>query len=99
MKLTVQYGDQLVTFEVMRKDVKHINLTIQHDQSIFVSANDNVAVEEIKAYVLSKGHLITSKLNYFKRTAPYEKLPREYVTGETFRYLGRQYMLKVFETT
>lgn len=99
MKLTVQYGDQLVTFEVIRKDVKHINLTIQPDQRIFVSANDNVAVEEIKAFVLSKGRWITSKLNYFKRTAPYEKIPREYVTGETFRYLGRQYMLKVFETT
>src|SRR5699024_2545598 len=99
MKLTVQYGDQLVTFEVIRKDVKHINLTIQPDQRIFVSANDNVAVDEIKAFVTSKGRCITQKLKYFKRTATYEKIPREYVTGEMFRYLGRQYMLKVFETT
>src|SRR5699024_1477801 len=99
MKLTVQYGDQPVTFEVIRKDVKHINLTVQPDQRIFVSANKDVSIEEIKAIVLSKSRWITSKLNYFKRTAPYEKIPREYVTGETFRYLGRQYMLKVFETT
>src|SRR5699024_70843 len=28
-----------------------------------------------------------------------EKIPREYVNGETVRYLGRQYMLKGFETT
>lgn len=99
MKLTVQYGDHPVTFVVVRKDVKHINLTVQPDQRIFVSANKDVSIEEIKAFVLSKGRWIISKLNYFKRTAPYEKIPREYVTGETFRYLGRQYMLKVFETT
>lgn len=98
MILTVQYGDQPVTFELIRKDVKHINLTVQPDQHIFVSANDEVDIEEIKAFVKSKGRWILSKLNYFKRTAPYKKIPREYVTGETFRYLGRQYKLKVFET-
>lgn len=97
MMLTVNYGDKPVTFELIRKDVKHINLTVQPDQSIFVSANDEVDILEIKAFVQSKGRWILSKLNYFKRHAPYVKIPREYVTGETFRYLGRQYKLSVIE--
>jgi len=95
--LTVNYGEKQVTFELIRKDVKHINLTVQPDLTIFVSANENVAIEEVKAFVQSKGRWIVSKLNYFKRHAPYKKLPREYVTGETFRYLGRQYKLNVME--
>jgi len=97
MMLTVNYGEKQVTFELIRKDVKHINLTVQPDLTIFVSANENVAIEEVKAFVQSKGRWIVSKLNYFKRHAPYKKLPREYVTGETFRYLGRQYKLNVME--
>jgi len=97
MMLTVNYGEKQVTFELIRKDVKLINLTVQPDLTIFVSANENVTIEEVKAFVQSKGRWIVSKLNYFKRHAPYEKLPREYVAGETFRYLGRQYKLNVME--
>lgn len=95
MKLTVHYGERPVHFELIRKDVKHINLTVQPDQSIFVSANNDVSVDEVKQFVESKGRWIVEKLNYFERTAPFKKIPREYVTGETFRYLGRQYRLKV----
>lgn len=94
---TVKYGDKPITFELIRKDVKHINLTVQPDQSIFVSANKSIEVEEVKAFVQSKGRWVASKLNYFHRHAPFEQIAREYVTGETFRYLGRQYKLKVFE--
>lgn len=95
--ITVDYGQKQITFELVRKNVKHINLTVQPNQSIFVSANEQIDVEEIKSFVQSKGRWITSKLNYFQRNMPYEKIPREYVTGETFRYLGKQYRLRVIE--
>lgn len=98
MRLTIHYGSEPVTFELIRKDVKHINLTVNPDQTIFVSANEDVSVEEVKGFVESKGRWITSKLNYFRKTAPFKKLPREYVTGESFRYLGRQYRLKVIQS-
>src|SRR5690625_326541 len=98
MRLTVHYGNQPVNFELVRKNVKHINLTVHPDQTISVSANERVSIAEIKAFVQSKGRWIKTKLNYFQRTAPFEKLPRDYVTGETFRYLGRQYRLKVIES-
>src|SRR5690625_845081 len=97
MKLTVHYGERPVSFELVRKQVKHINLTVHPNQAIVVSANDDVSVEEVKEFVESKGRWITSKLNYFEKTAPFKKLPREYITGETFRYLGRQYRLQVIE--
>lgn len=97
MKLRAHYGENSFTFELVRKNVKHINLTVHPNQTIVVSANDDVSVDEVKNFVESKGRWIISKLTYFEKTAPFEKLPREYVTGETFRYLGRQYRLKVIE--
>lgn len=97
MKLHVNYGNEQISFELIRKNVKHINLTVQPDKQIFVSANETVTTDEIKSFVQSKGRWIISKLNYFERHKPYEKIPREYVTGETFRYLGRQYRLNVIE--
>src|SRR5690625_1997591 len=97
MELTVLYGNRQIQFQLIRKDVKHINLAVHPNQTISVSANEQVTVDEVKAFVESKGQWILSKLNYFERTAPFKKLPREYVTGETFRYLGRQYRLKVNE--
>lgn len=97
MKCSVQYGDETITFELIRKNVKNINLTVQPDQHIFVSANEKVGIEDIKAFVKERGRWILSKLNYFGRHRPYEKIPREYVSGETFHYLGRQYKLKVME--
>lgn len=97
MKLTVLYGNQSIDFQLIRKNVKHINLTVHPNQTIFVSANKEVSTDEVKSFVESKGRWILSKLNYFQRTAPYEKTAREYVTGETFHYLGRQYRLQVIE--
>lgn len=97
MKYSVPYGDENITFELIRKNVKNINLTIQPDQHIFVSANKDVTLDEIKSFVENKGRWIVSKLDYFKRHHPYEKIPREYVSGETFHYLGRQYQLRVME--
>lgn len=98
MMLTVDYGQKQITFELVRKNVKHINVTVQPDQSIFVSANKNIDVKEIKSFVQSKGRWITSKMNYFERHMPYEKISREYVTGETFRYLSKQYRLRTIES-
>src|SRR5690625_3363729 len=97
MMVTINYGESQITFELVRKNVKHINVTVQPNQAIFVSANEHVDIEEIKSFVQSKGRWILSKLHYFKRHAPYKKNPRDYVTGETFRYLGRQYKLRVIE--
>lgn len=97
MKLMVNYGDQKIKFRLVRKNVKHINLAVRPDQTISVSANEQISIEEVKAFVESKGRWILSKLKYFERTAPLEKVPREYETGETFRYLGKQYRLKVIE--
>ncbi len=94
-KHTVVYGERQITFELIRKNVKNINLSIRPDMSIMVSANKNVPLEVIEEFVKQKGSWICKNLNYFKKFQPYKKSKKEYVSGESFRYLGRQYRLRV----
>lgn len=96
-KYSVKYGDNIIEFELVRKNVKNINLRIKPDMSIFVSANKSVPTEVIKSFVKDKSSWIIKKLEYFNAVQPEPRNEKEYVSGESFRYLGRQYRLKVEE--
>ena len=92
---TVNYGEKEINFELERKNVKNINLNIRPDMSIAVSANEDVPLDIIEDFVKEKGPWICKNINYFKEFQPDEKSKREYISGESLKYLGRQYRLRV----
>lgn len=91
----VNYGDREIYFKLERKDVKNVNLNIRPDMTIQVSASDRVPLDFIKDFVREKGSWIVKKIDYFKKFQPETRPEREYVSGESFSYLGRQYRLRV----
>ncbi len=97
VKHSITYGDKTIEFELIRKDVKNLNLSIRPDMTIFVSANEKVPLEDIQDFVHTKAPWLIKNTNYFKNTQPEHNEKKEYVSGETFKYLGRQYRLKVEE--
>lgn len=97
-KHTVKYGKSEITFELTRKNVKNINLRIKPDMSIWVSANKNVPLEAIENFVKQKGEWIHKHINYFREFQPVRCTKLEYLSGESVRYLGRQYRLRVRES-
>lgn len=96
---SICYGNREINFIVMRKDVKNINLTVKPNMEVLVSANDSVPLEYIKEFVYSKAKWIDRNLNYYDKTRNLEQGKKEYVNGESFRYLGKQYRLKIFESS
>lgn len=96
-KHSIAYQGKDIEFEVLRKNVKNINLRIRPDMSIMVSANPKVPLEFIKDFVKQKSPWILKGIKYFKEVQPEQYNDREYVSGESFRYLGRQYRLRVEE--
>ena len=86
-----------IEFLVNRKDVKNVNLNVRPDMSVIVSANSQVPLGFIKDFVQEKALWILENISYFKDVQPEHYLKKEYVSGETFKYLGRQYRLKVEE--
>lgn len=88
------YNNKTYNYTIERKDVKNVNLRVTPNLEIYVSANETVSESDIKRFVKSKARWIIKNLKKYKKTQ--NNLPeREYVSGESVRYLGKQYMLKV----
>lgn len=97
-KYSITYGGKIIEFEVQRKNVKNINLNVRPDMSVIVSANEKVPLDYIFGFVKSKASWIIKNVGYFKDVQPEHTADKVYLSGETFKYLGKQYRLKVEET-
>lgn len=84
-----------VNVQIIKKDVKHIYLKVRLEGEVVLTVPKNSDEREI-AYVLRKrADWIEKKIAFL---STYNILHnKEYVSGENFRYLGRNYRLKVIE--
>ncbi|MFI8714526.1 M48 family metallopeptidase [Brevibacillus brevis] len=98
-KHQIEYANQTIEFEIERKKVKNVNLNIKPDMTIMVSASEKVPLNFIYDFVKSKGAWILKKVKTFESVQPYKQSEREYVSGESYKYLGKQYRLRVEITT
>lgn len=94
-KHQIEYADNVIDFIIKRKKVKNVNLNVKPDMTIEVTANDRVPLDFISDFVKSKGSWILKNVGRFKEAQPLKQSEREYVSGETFKYLGKQYRLRV----
>ena len=76
---------------------KTISLVVERDKQIIVHAPINTPDEIIEKAVNSKKFWLYQKLNYTKKETTYS-LQKEYVNGESFLYLGRNYLLEFVES-
>ncbi len=95
---SIDYGGNKIDFEIQRKKVKNINLTVRPNLEVMVSANHEVPLDYIKEFIYSKANWIESRLSYYEKNKKIDQGEKVYINGESFRYLGRQYRLKVFES-
>ena len=91
----IDYNNQRITFEIERKNVKNVNVNIKPDMTVKVSANNQVPIDFIENLVYKKAPWILKHVKQFKEVQPERRSEREYVSGESFKYLGKQYRLRV----
>ncbi|MFW5872000.1 MAG: YgjP-like metallopeptidase domain-containing protein, partial [bacterium] len=75
---------------------KTVSIFIERDGSVKVLAPVSASDETIETAVKSKEYLVFSKLAKWKELNQ-GKVNREYVNGQSFLYLGRNYRLKFTE--
>ena len=91
----VQYGTRQISYSVTRaKRRKTVAITVDLRGRVQLRAPADTPIERLDQMVHHKARWIVNKL---KRTSdlPPPITEREFVSGETFLYLGRQYRLRV----
>ena len=84
-----------INYCLERKTVKNLNLRIRKDGNVFVSANNDVPLEEIDEFVRSKSDYVLASVKKFEEMAQCRPQPKQYVSGESFYIQGRALRLKV----
>lgn len=84
--------------EILRSGRKRVAIEVYPDLSIVVRAPDRAHVHVIHGMLLEKRRWIQRQLRFFSSFLP--RTPeRRFISGETHLYLGRQYRLKVLQST
>ena len=93
---SVKYGDELIEFIIcfVANRRKKVAIHVHPDGSVQVDAPEKEDLINIKRAVLKRARWIVSHVNLAK-TQMESVLPREYVSGESYMYLGRRFPLKI----
>lgn len=94
MKLGVKYGTKYIEFDVVFKNRKTMEISVEPPDIVKVLAPIGSEEDKIIERVKSKGSWIVQKIFSFNNMQ-YKKINREFVNGESFMYLGRNYSLQV----
>jgi predicted metal-dependent hydrolase len=91
---TISYGLDTIQFQVKFCDRKTLDISVHPNQEVIVKAPSGSALEKVDQRVKEKVRWILKQQEFFSQFDP--RTPdRQYVSGETHLYLGRQYRLKV----
>jgi predicted metal-dependent hydrolase len=91
---SIELAGEPLEFAILRANRKTLSITVRPNLSIIVTAPRRSSIEAIKAKVRKRAAWIRKQRIYFERFLP--PVPtRRYISGETHRYLGRQYRLKI----
>ncbi|TAK11980.1 MAG: M48 family peptidase [Anaerolineae bacterium] len=93
-KQEFQYGRSIIEYELRYEARRNLAITVRPDKSVLVRAPLGSDITDIKTKLVKRGEWILKQINYFDKFHPIQP-PRQYVSGETHYYLGRQYRLRI----
>ena len=92
----VQYGDTTIEYHLDYASRKTLEISVHPDLRVTVVAPQDATLEAIAEKVQKRANWILRQQREFELYLP-QTPPRQYISGETHRYLGKQYRLKVVQ--
>jgi predicted metal-dependent hydrolase len=86
----------IIEYQIKYSNRKTLNISVERDRSIIVRAPHYLTAEKIDKVVQSKRQWIKEKLNHTQKY-PLISENKEFVSGETLMYLGKNYQLLVID--
>jgi predicted metal-dependent hydrolase len=83
-----------ITFNIKKSRRKTLSIYIERDGTVTVIAPENLTDQEIEDVLKKKAYRIYKALAEWEVTNT-AKVDREYVNGQSFMYLGRNYRLEI----
>jgi predicted metal-dependent hydrolase len=91
----VQFGRTSIPYSIERgRRLKTVAIAVDSQRGVRVRAPRHTAVVKLDEIVRRRGKWITDRRREHEML-PREPTPREFVSGETFMYAGKQYRLKL----
>ncbi|MBN7820508.1 M48 family metallopeptidase [Bowmanella sp. Y57] len=93
-----RYGDEQITFKRVKRPqaTGKVLIKVYPDCRVVASAPEDADSEAILWAVKKRGRWIYEQLRDFRKQLEFTS-PRQYISGESHYYLGKQYLLKVIE--
>lgn len=90
----IAFGREHISFVLIYGDHDRFQITVKPDMTVEVQAPAGKPLEAILVKVRNRAPWIIKQFRFFEEFHP-KAASKRFVSGETFRYLGRQYRLKV----
>ncbi|MEZ4752748.1 MAG: SprT family zinc-dependent metalloprotease [Bdellovibrionota bacterium] len=94
---SITFGREKIQFSLVRRPRKTLGINVHPDMSIEVIAPEDATIPKIHSKVRKRAPWILKQQEYFYQFMPATP-PRKYISGETHKYLGRQYRLKIHKS-
>lgn len=97
MRDSIQYGATIIDYNIAFVQRKTLNICVKPDGSVFLKAPVGATLEAIRKKIRKRGNWILRQKRFFELLGT-PTIKRQYISGESHLYLGRQYMLRVKES-
>lgn len=91
---SITWGTTEISYRYLFSSCKTLSISVHPDLSVTVKAPNGTGIEKIREFVHRRAGWIRKTWRDFEQYLP-KQPQRRYVSGETHRYLGRQYRLKI----
>ena len=81
--------------QIIKKDIKNITLKVKPTCEVILTAPLLTTDEHIEYILKKRKDWISKKIEFYR--ANYKPQMKEYVSGENFKYLGKNYRLKIIQ--
>ena len=93
----IQYGATIIDYDIEFAQRKTLSICVNPDSSVCLRAPIDATLEQIQQKVHKRASWIL-KQKWFFESFGTSTTKRQYISGESHLYLGRQYMLRVKES-
>ncbi len=92
------FGSFVYEYALVREQRKTLSLTVMPDLQLVVKCPHKASDERIDGFLRRKWLWLEKQLSFFKKYQ-HKKYVREYVSGESYLYLGKQYKLMMHRSS